>query len=167
MSLLIFVLFLIFAGKVTVEILIIDAVITVVFALFMHKFLDYPLKQNLVGICMLPFRIKYVAVLLSEIVKANVAVIKFIVSFKYDVEPVLVLFDSGLKTKSARVLLANSITLTPGTITAKLDGDHFVVHALDKDMAEGITESSLVREIKTLENVELKLRAKFGVKSSK
>ncbi len=52
-------------------------------------------------------------------------------------KPALVRFKTDLKTKQARVVLANSITLTPGTITVTLEEDEYVVHCLDKELAEG------------------------------
>ena len=62
-----------------------------------------------------------------------------------DPEPVIVEFHSGFQSRLQNVLLANSITLTPGTITVFQDGDHFVVHCLRREYAEGIEDSSFVR----------------------
>ena len=50
-----------------------------------------------------------------------------------------------------RVMLANSITLTPGTITADLTEGRFWVHALTKEMAEGLEESYFVKLIAKME----------------
>ena len=60
-------------------------------------------------------------------------------------EPLLVEFHSGLKRESLNVILANSITLTPGTITVFQEEDHFVVHALRREYAEGIENSVFIR----------------------
>ena len=56
-----------------------------------------------------------------------------------------------LKTNVARVLLANSITLTPGTITAELEDDYFTIHCVDSSFAEGIENSSFVKILERLE----------------
>ncbi|MBQ8547563.1 MAG: Na+/H+ antiporter subunit E, partial [Lachnospiraceae bacterium] len=56
-----------------------------------------------------------------------------------------------LKTDLARTVLANSITLTPGTITVELTEDEFKVHCLDKEMAEGIEDSVFVRLLLKME----------------
>ena len=47
--------------------------------------------------------------------------------------------------------LANSITMTPGTITCDIDDDVFIVHALDVSMSEGMDESTFVEQIKKME----------------
>ena len=60
-------------------------------------------------------------------------------------DPVIVEFHSGLKTQFQNVLLANSITLTPGTITVFQEGDHFVIHALRREYAEGLESSSFIK----------------------
>ena len=48
---------------------------------------------------------------------------------------------------------ANSITLTPGTITVSLSDDEYVVHCLDKELAQGIDSSVFVELLKRIENV--------------
>ena len=54
------------------------------------------------------------------------------------------LLKTDLKTKTARVLLANSITLTPGTITVSLQDNVYTVHCLDKQFGEGLSDSTFV-----------------------
>ena len=66
----------------------------------------------------------------------------------------LVRFRTTLRTRVARVLLANSITLTPGTITVTLEGDELTVHCLDKTLAEGLSDGIFVRELEKLERME-------------
>ena len=102
---------------------------------------------------MLPLLFKYVAVLIWEIGKANLATIKLIISSRYIIEPVIVHFQTDLKTKAARVILANSITLTPGTITVSLEEDKLVVHCLDKDFSEGLNNSIFVRLLHKMEEM--------------
>ena len=89
-----------------------------------------------------------------EILKANIGVMQLILSPKMEVEPKLVRFRTDLKTDLARVILANSITLTPGTITVTLEGDEYLVHCLDKSMAEGMDDSIFVRLLHQLEEKE-------------
>ena len=72
------------------------------------------------------------------------AVFKMIYSSRYELEPVVIHFKTNLTSTFARVLLANSITLTPGTIT---------VHCLDKDLAVGIDSSIFVELLERIENV--------------
>ena len=65
-------------------------------------------------------------------------------------DPVIIEFHSGFDSGLQNVLLANSITLTPGTITLFQEGDHLVIHCLRREYAEGIEESSFVRILRHL-----------------
>ncbi|MBQ9595802.1 MAG: Na+/H+ antiporter subunit E, partial [Synergistaceae bacterium] len=89
----------------------------------------------------LPDVIIYLAVLLFEIIKANFAIIKLVMAPELEVEPCLVKFNTPLKTEGARAALANSITLTPGTITVSLEGRELLVHALNREIADSLDNS--------------------------
>ena len=95
----------------------------------------------------------FVITLIWEILKANGATVKMILSNRYEIEPAIIRFKTTLKSKTARVLFANSITLTPGTITVELKDDEYVVHCLDKDFAEGISEGRIVTLLHRLEEL--------------
>ena len=53
-------------------------------------------------------------------------------------EPQILLYKCSLNTDFQRFLLANSITLTPGTVTIKIIGDTFYVHAISDETAQGL-----------------------------
>lgn len=72
----------------------------------------------------------YVPWLVKEIFKANWAVIRACVMADMDIEPALVKVKSSCRTDLAKVTFANSITLTPGTVTIDIEGDKMLVHAL-------------------------------------
>ena len=63
----------------------------------------------------------------------------------------LVTFRTDLKTEFGRFLLANSITLTPGTITVQVKGDRLTVHCLDKSMLDTSDDGVFQRWIRKLE----------------
>lgn len=70
--------------------------------------------------------------LLVVVYKMYIASFKVLVHvIQGDINPRVVHFRTRLKSDLARVLLANCITLTPGTITLHLDDDHLIVHWLD------------------------------------
>ncbi|MBQ8548037.1 MAG: Na+/H+ antiporter subunit E [Lachnospiraceae bacterium] len=151
MIIVLFALWLIFNGKVTLELVLFGIVLSVAVYLFCWKFLEYSPKRELLALRLLPQGIGYFFVLVWEVIKANYSAISLIVSPKYEVEPLLVTFKTELKTDLARTVLANSITLTPGTITVELTEDEFKVHCLDKEMAEGIEDSVFVRLLLKME----------------
>jgi multicomponent Na+:H+ antiporter subunit E len=151
MALVLFALWLVFNGKVTLEIVLFGIVLSLAVYAFCWKFLEYSPKKELVALRILPQGIGYFFVLISEVIKANLVAIRLIVSPKYEVEPVLVTFRTDLKTDLARTVLANSITLTPGTITVELTDNEYKVHCLDKEMAEGMEESVFVKLLRKME----------------
>lgn len=74
--------------------------------------------------------------LMVEIVKANWAVIKACLRSDLDIDPALVKIKTSCQSDLAKVTFANSITLTPGTVTVSVDGDKMLVHALYEDSAQ-------------------------------
>ena len=56
-----------------------------------------------------------------------------------------------IESEFLRFVLANSITLTPGTITVDVDDNHFCVHALDYTLAEGVENSVFIKLLKKME----------------
>ena len=154
MFLVFFLIWVIFNGQLTFEIATFGAAVSAVMYLFICKFMGYKPKMDLLLCRKLLLILQYVFVLLKEIVKANYAVIKMILSSRYEIEPVIVRFHTDLKTAPARILLANSITLTPGTITVSLEGDEYVVHCLDKELAKGINSSVFVTLLRRLERMD-------------
>ncbi len=97
------------------------------------------------------YLIQYLYYLIKEIVIANFATMRLICTSNRVVEPVLVEFETHFKNDTSRFLLANSITLTPGTITVSIDGDKFIVHCLDKTLAEGMDSSVFVKLLEKIE----------------
>lgn len=154
MYLLFFLIWIIFNGKFTWEIAAFGVVLSGVMYWFCCRFLDYkPSMDILVCRKFLGF-LHYLIVLIREIVKANFVVIGMLFTSKYDLEPAVVHFRVNLKSRFARVALANSITLTPGTITVSMVEGDYIVHCLDKSLAEGIDRSVFVELLEKLERVD-------------
>ena len=144
-------LWIIFNGQFTWEIFFIGAIISALLYWFVCKFLDYSPKKDLLAFRKIGRGAYYVVTLIYEIIKANAKVIFYIMTSKYEVEPKLVRFRTDLKQTGSRVVLANSITLTPGTITVSLEGNEYLVHCLDKEMAEGMEDSTFVKQLRKIE----------------
>jgi len=146
-------LWVIFNGRVTLEILLIGTALSAALFAFCCKFMGYSVERDIRMFRLLPLACQYVAILIVEILKANRQVLFFILTPRYQVEPQLVHFTSGLKSEFARVVLANSITLTPGTITVSMDEEECVVHCLDKSLSEGMGDSVFVKMLEKLERI--------------
>lgn len=86
--------------------------------------------------------LSYFTWLFAEIVKANVQVVKAVLSPDLEVSPALVKIPLNTDVDIAETMFANSITLTPGTVAVDMQPDHILVHALLEDMSapEGFAE---------------------------
>ena len=151
MLLLFFLLWVIFNGNFTLEIGIFGIVISGAIFAFCCRFMDFNMKKEIKVYKNLFLFVRYVFLLVKEIAKATFGVIHMILNQREEIEPALVTFHSDLKTATGKALLANAITLTPGTITVTLEGDRYMVHCLDESLAEGMNDSDFVEYIKKLE----------------
>ena len=81
--------------------------------------------------------IGYCLWLLWQIILANIHVLKLaLASNNREMRPQMVRFRTSLRSEFARYVFANSITLTPGTVTLSVEGDEFVVHAISRKVAD-------------------------------
>ncbi len=80
--------------------------------------------------------IPYVFWELWQIVLANIDVAYRVLHPKLPINPLIIEFYVPYKGDMTKTWLANSITLTPGTITILVEGRRFIVHALDKSFAD-------------------------------
>ena len=87
----------------------------------------------------------------KEIVKSAWDVSKIIVNPRLPISPTLVSFRPGQRTSVGLAIHANSITLTPGTITMQTGGGEFLVHALTRAGAEGVTTGEMDRRVSACE----------------
>ncbi len=151
MFVLFFLIWVIFNGQLTAEIAAFGVVIAGVMYWFLCRFFDYSPRYDLFLLRKAPLLLHYFFTLVVEILKANLTVFKLIYTAEYELEPAVVHFKTDLRSTFARVLLANSITLTPGTITVALTGNEYTVHCLDKELAEGISSSVFVELLAKIE----------------
>lgn len=155
MSLVYFALWVTFNGRITAEIIIAGIFLSVMLDLFVKHIMKIRLTGAAFWKCLklFPDAVFYAVVLLVEIIKANISITRLVLSPDINVDPCLVRFRTPLKTTAARVALANSITLTPGTITVSLEGDEFLVHALNRDIAGGLDGSIFERLLTRMERI--------------
>ena len=151
MLLLFFLVWVVFNGRLTLEIALFGvAVAGAVFA-FVCKFMGYSLQMELRFYKKIPSFCQYLYYLVKEIIAANITVSRMILTRKEQMEPVIVHVHTDLKTETARMMLANSITLTPGTITVALTENDLLVHCLDKSLSQGMEDSVFVRLLHKME----------------
>lgn len=89
----------------------------------------------------------YAGWLLVQIIVSGVHVARIILDPKLPINTAIVTFRVNLPNTQARVILGNSITLTPGTLTLSIEGDRFTVHALSPASYEGIIDDTMPRKV--------------------
>ena len=144
-----FILFLLFwiilNGRFTAEVLIIGLLLSFGVSFFFYHFLGWSLARDLRLLRNLPLFVLYILNLIREVLIAAFQVARLVWSPSRKKEPVMVEFHSGLHGRIVNTLLANSITLTPGTFTVVHEDDRFVVHCLRPEFAEGLEDSSFIK----------------------
>jgi multicomponent Na+:H+ antiporter subunit E len=89
----------------------------------------------------------YVVWLVGEIFRSNLNVTRIILNPKLPISTIMVPFAAKMKSDLCRVIYANSITLTPGTITTGVDGDILRIHALTWHDVDGREEDEMDHRI--------------------
>ena len=155
MALILFAFWVLLNGSWTAEIAITGVFLCTLIYLFIWKFMGYSPRVEWQLLKRSGRAIAYFIWLIGQIIASAVATIRLIWSPQLQTEPVLTGFSSRLKTESGRVMLADSITLTPGTITVSIQENKLLVHCLDSSMAEGLEGSEMEQKLLKLEGGHL------------
>ena len=131
-----------------------------VFSVILVMLMNYPLRRRLFAMeeersATLSFsRLQrlsfYIPWLLWQIVIASVQVAWVVLHPRCPIDPALLRFKTKLRNVSSKVILGNSITLTPGTITLEIEEDEFLVHALMDISSTGIIDGTLPGQVAKL-----------------
>ena len=89
----------------------------------------------------------YFPLLLLDIAAANVRVVQLVLNPRMPINPSLVEFESPLRTEASNAVLANSITLTPGTVTIDMSAHRFIVHCISDATRQGIRDGVLLKRV--------------------
>ena len=99
-----------------------------------------------------PALLAYLPWLGWEILLGSIQVAYLVLHPRMPVEPCLIYFRVNLPNLAARVTLGNSITLTPGTVTIRIRGNEFVVHALTRASAESLVQGTMPLRVSRIFN---------------
>lgn len=143
MFILLFLFWLLLIGSITAETVVFGVLLSAVIYYLMYRLFGITPKKELRHICLLWYAPAFGLLMVWEVIKANIAVVKAIFGGKR--RSVIVKKTFPLKTEFARSILANSITLTPGTITVDVADTTFTVHGLNESFAEGLDDWSVLR----------------------
>ncbi len=89
----------------------------------------------------------YVFWMVLQIVIAGFHVVRIIIRRKMPIHTTMITFRANLPSAHAKMILGNSISLTPGTLTIDIEGDLFTVHAIDDTSFAGIATDEMPRQV--------------------
>ena len=96
---------------------------------------------------------RYLLWLLWEIIKSNLDVASRILNPKLPVSPTLIQLQPSQRGELGQVIYANSITLTPGTVTTYLSEGRLEVHALSEEGATALRQGEMDRRVSAVEGI--------------
>lgn len=113
-----------------VQELVVGSIVSLMLTVLIANMVDYKVDFKL-PIRLLVFIFVYVPVFVYQLVLANLDVARRVLSPKIPLNPGFVKIKTDLKGDFAKLTLANSITLTPGTLSIDVDGDDMYIHTVD------------------------------------
>ncbi len=114
----------------TLDEVILGSVVSVILTIVLVKYVDFRIDKKF-PIKLLKFLFIYIPVFLWKLVLANLDIARRVLSFKIPLNPGIVKVKTNLKGDFGKLTLANSITLTPGTLSIDIDEDNIYVHTVD------------------------------------
>lgn len=151
MFILFFLVWILLAGELTWSACLTGFAMALLLYMFCRQLMGYAPPRRLADFRRLGKQLCYLGYLIWEMLKAGFVVMRLIYTKGRRMEPLLVRFHTDLKSDQARAALADSITLTAGTITVEDQEGRLYVHALDRSLAEGIEDSEFQRRLRELE----------------
>ncbi len=109
------------------------------------------LDEEVVPLHLTPRLLLYLPWLIRALLRSNIDVALRILRPGPPVAPRMLRVRPGQRTSLGRAIYANSITLTPGTLTCDADGEEFTVHALTREAAEELEAGRMDRRVRSLE----------------
>lgn len=128
------------AGTLAIDTLIVGAFISFVIALLYRSGLSFFTEFRATPEAF-SAGFRYYVFFFQEMVRANLRLMRIVISPDLPIRPAIVKVRTRLKTRMGRLMLANSITLTPGTLTVDVSGEYLYVHwvAMESDDIEEAT----------------------------
>ncbi|SHJ93751.1 multisubunit sodium/proton antiporter, MrpE subunit [Caminicella sporogenes DSM 14501] len=137
--------------KIDIESLLIGCVISFAVYYLNRDFIIFFSEKKFLNIQRLVYLIQYLFLLLKEIIVANFQVAKIVLSRELKISPKVVKFKTKLKNDLTKTILANSITLTPGTLSIQVNDDEFIVHCLLEEYEYTLIDSKFEKILLKIE----------------
>jgi len=138
-------------GNLTTEIVLFGVLFSLAVTVFSYKTTRVSIELEKKVVRKIGKIIVYLGILVIEIIQANIHIIQLVLSKEPKISPTLMPMKAKVKSRISRVALANSITLTPGTITVSMNEEDLLIHAIEKSSLDGIEESIFVEKLQEME----------------
>ena len=138
------------------EIALVGAIVCAALYAFMMAFMGYSPRKEWQLAKRLPRIFGYFLYLVREIFLSSWQTIRLIWSPDKEIEPRVTSFRTRLRTDAGKVVLANSITMTPGTITVDVQDDLFLIHCLDESFDMGAEGFEMENRIARVEGTDVR-----------
>ena len=102
--------------------------------------------------------ITYYLYLLKEILISNIAVTRMILSSRRSLRPNIYRLPAKNMSPMEKVTYANSITLTPGTLTLEVEEDWLEVHSLSPDLMMSLQEEEMADQVRTITSAKYRIK---------
>lgn len=133
------------AERVTISSTAFGLIIAILIYAYVNK--SYKGVKPIKSIKLIPVWIIFLLQLIGEIVIANLQVAKIVLSKNMDIAPEVVTYKTKLDSEILKTILANAITLTPGTMTVDIEGSLLKIHCLSPRYAEGLRDNSFEKTL--------------------
>lgn len=150
-TLLLFIFWLLITGTFHYQSVITGIIVCFLVALFFKDIFIYPEERPKVTPLNIFRFVKYIISLIYAIIQANIQVAMIVLHPKMPISPTLIEFKTNLKDDLSKVIFANSITLTPGTLTVDLEGDVYLVHGLTRQGAVDVVNWHMALKLLEIE----------------
>ena len=117
-------------GSLDIGVMIVGLILTLVIAVFTIRICPIWRDSRLTPAAAVGLLL-YTAVFLREVIRSNLEMLRYVYSRKLELTPGILPIRTHLTSRMGRLVLANTITLTPGTMVMEIEGDTLFVHVLD------------------------------------
>jgi len=135
----------ILAERVTITSTIFGAMLATIIYIYVNE--SYKGINLLKSMKLIPIWITFLLQLIKEIIIANFQVAIIVLSKDMSIAPEVVEYKTELDSDLLKTILANSITLTPGTMTVDIEGDSLKIHCLNRNYAEALGNNAFEKTL--------------------
>ena len=147
-----FIFWVILNSRITFEVIITGIIVAFLIGLLFYRFIGLNPRTELKALKKIGAIIIFLGAVFFEVIKANYQMVKLLLSPKIKTDPIIKYFDSPVRSDLAKMAMACTINLTPGTVLIELSDNRFGVHTINAKFVEGMESTWHI--VKKLQNIE-------------